>query len=453
MKITAALTLFIALALGSMSAFADTYIDMTVDDAVSIALTKNRDIQDAFEETQRAKYQITEAASAAYPQISGLWDYNKNLKPQVFVIQFPDSSGVLRKNRLKMGTDNTMNLGASLTQPIWVGGKVGTALKAAKIYKKISDETFKSVQQNVASGVATSFFGILLAEEVVNITRESLEQAQKHLANVESLKKAGSATEYDLLRARVQVSNLKPGLMDAENNVALTLLRFKELLGLDPKVTITIKGALAAPDTSMLSLARHETALQNRPEFRATRQNIDLRKKAVRLAIGDFLPTLSAGTTFAYNGMFDIFKYTAGDWSPYWFANVSLTIPLFTGFKNKAKLAQAKVDLRKAQTSLIKTRDSISIEVEESVMNLRKAVNQIESQRMNVSEAEKAFEIAGSLFSNGKVTQLEVLDVQLALEVSKTNLVTALYEGKVAEISLKRSLGLYDADSREETLQ
>ncbi len=443
------LILFIAVVTSALNASAASYLDLTVDQAVQLAYEKNRDIQDAYEETRRANFQITEAASAAYPQVNGLWEYNKNLKPQVFVIQMPDSSGTLQKSRLKMGTDHTMNLGASLTQPIWVGGKVGTALKAAKIYKKISDNTYKSVKQNVASGVASAYYGILLAKEVVKINGESLAQAEKHLANVEKLKNAGSATEYDLLRAKVQVANLKPGLVDAENNVKIATLRFKEVLGVDPDETVTINGKLDGPDILLLQRANRETAFANRPDFQATQQNIDLQKKAVRIAVGDFLPTLTAGSTFAYNGMFDLFKYSPEDWSPYWYANINLTIPIFTGFKNYAKYQQAKVDLRKAKTELRKTQDSISIEVAECAMNLTKAKDQIDSQEMNVSEAQKAFDIAESLYTNGKATQLEVLDAQLALEVSRTNLVTALYEGKVAEIELKRSLGLYDTNKKE----
>ena len=75
-------------------------------------------------------------------------------------------------------------------------------------------------------------------------------------------------------------------------------------------------------------------------------------------------------------------------------ANISLTFPIFSGFKNYAKYKQAKVDLSKAHTEYRKTRASIMIEVDESVMNLKKAIEQIESRRMNVREAEKAVELA-----------------------------------------------------------
>lgn len=428
-------------------AFAQSYLDITLDRAISVALEKNKDVVSAREDAIKAGLQITEAASAAYPQINGSWTMDRNLKPQVFVISFPDSNGNLQKNRLKVGTDHTMNIGANLTQPIWVGGKVGTALKAAKIYKKLSDETFKAVKQNIANGVASSFYGILLSEEMVRITRESLSLAEKHLDNVMILKNAGAATEYDLLRARVNVENLRPDVIEAENNVNVSLLRFRDILGVDPTTPVTVNGVLDRPDTTLFRFVDSRTALDRRPDFKAAGYGVDLQEKAVRIAYGDFLPTLSAGTTFAFSGNFDTFKYNPVDWNPYWFANISLTFPLFSGFKNYSKYQQAKVDHRKAEIDLRKTRDTIIIEIDENAMQLRKAIQLIESREMNVGEAAKAVELAESLYKNGKATQLEVLDAQLALEVSKNNLATALYNGKVAEMSLRKALGLLDIDS------
>ena len=123
---------------------------------------------------------------------------------------------------------------------------------------------------------------------------------------------------------------------------------------------------------------------------------------------------------------------------------MTLSIPIFSGLRTSSKFKQAKVDLHKAKTDYRKMYDSVIIEVREGVLNLRKAVKTIESQRMNIEAAEKALSMAESLYSNGKVTQLEVLDAQLALKVARTNMASALFEGSIAEILLKRNLGLLE---------
>ncbi len=420
--------------------------NLDIENAIGIALEKNRDVKNALEETRKADYQILEAASGAMPQVDGFLTGEKVLKPMVFVIQFPDSTGKITTNRLQVGTDYTMNLGASLTQPLYVGGKVGTALKAAKIYKNIADYSLKSVKQSVVSGVVQAFNMVVLSREILRISGESLEQAENHLKNVQNLFNTGNATEYDLLRARVNVSNLKPDLIEAENNVEIALMRLKEAMGVDPDMPISINGSFSEPDTTLFRMASRETAFQHRPDLIASRETVELYDKNIRIVKGDFLPVLTAGSTFQYMGNMDDLQYQARDWTPYWVANINLSFPIFSGLKNYSKYKQAKVDHLKARTDYRKKRDNTEIEVKQAVMNLRKAIEKINSQRMNVQEAQKAVNMAESLFRNGKATQLEVLDAQLALEMAKTNMATALYEGQVAEIMLKQSLGLIEVD-------
>ena len=434
--------LILALVQVSAGVSAQTYVNVDIDRAVQIALEKNRDIIQSREEVTRASLQITEAASAAYPQISTNWSLDKNLKPQVFIIQMPDSTGKITKNRLQIGTDYQTSLTTTLTQPLYVGGKVGAALKAARIYREMSDMTLDATVENVVAGVKTSFYGILFAREMESIARESLNMAQRHLENVRVLHENGRATDYDLLRAQVQVSNLGPDVVDARNQVTISLLELKNILGINPDAEFSINGGLAAPDTTMFAAAEINTAFENRSDLKTAELTIDLRDKAIKIARGDFLPTLSASTTFMFNGNMDMLRYNASDWTRSWFAGITLSIPIFSGFQTYSRYKQAQVDYRNAQIDYHRARDSVAIEVEEAVLNLRQAVNQIESRRLTVTEAERAVEIAESMYANGTATQLEVLDAQLSLAMSRNNYAGALFEGKVAEINLEKSLGL-----------
>jgi outer membrane protein len=426
---------------------AQNYTNLTLDQAVNIAFENNRDIINAKEDVNKANYQITEAVSAALPSVNGIMNMERVIEPMVFVIQFPDpDTGKLEKSRLKIGTDHTMNLGATLTQPLYVGGKVGTALKAAKIYRSMSESSLETVVQSVAAGVVMSFNSVILTKEMLDINRESLTQAERNLANVKSKYEAGAATKYDYMRARVQVANMKPALLKVENQLEVTYLNLKETLGISPDVVLTINGSLAEPDTSIFKVASLETAIRNRPDLQVSRSSVDLYDKNVKIARGNFLPTLTAGTTFMYMGNFDTFKYQADDWNRNWTANVNLSFPIFSGLKNSSQYKQAKTDYYKAKTSYNKAYDIVDIEVQEGVMSLRSAIKTIESQRMNVEEAEMALDMAESMYESGKATQLEVFDMQLTLERAKTNMINAIFEAGIAEITLKRSLGLIDTD-------
>ena len=80
--------LFIAVFARTSMAHAQNYTDMSLEQAISVAEEKNRVIINAREDVEKANFQITEAASAAYPSINGFWDFDKVLKPMVLLSNF-----------------------------------------------------------------------------------------------------------------------------------------------------------------------------------------------------------------------------------------------------------------------------------------------------------------------------------------------------------------------------
>ena len=439
------LILATCLAASGVRASASDLAALSAADAVAVALEHNRDIQQARAEVRRAGYRITEARAGALPQISGAWNLDRNLRPMEFVMSIPDSNGVMRSNRLKIGTDYASSLGLSVSQPLYVGGKVGAALQAARTYRTMADQTEAQVRQNVVSGVLQAFNAALLARELEDIANASLAQAQNHLADVRARRQVGAATDYDLLRARVNAANLRPRLIEAQNGTRAALLQLKQAMGVEPGAEVGIVGAFAPPDTSILARVDAGAALVQRPDVAVSRLNTELQRRAVQIARGDYLPTLAATTSLSFNGNSDEARYNRDDWSTSWVAGLSLTFPIFTGFRTGARYQQARVDLCQAETNLRQAEDAAVIEIEMAAMSFRKALEQIATQDLTVGEAREATDIAENLYANGKATQLEVLDVQLALEVARTNLASALYDGAIAHLALQQSLGLLDA--------
>ncbi len=418
---------------------------LTAPEAVAVALERNRDLLQAAAEVRRAEQRIVEARAGALPQVDGSWSLERTLKPNVFVMSFPDSSGQLRRNRIKIGTDYNSSLAARLTQPLYMGGRVGTALAAARLYRQLAVERERQARQAVVHGVLGAFHGALLARELEAIAASSLAQAENHLGRVEARVRAGAATDYDLLRARVNVANLRPALVEAASEHRLALLRLKEAMALPPDAQLGIVGELAAPDTAVLAWAAADQALAGRPDVAAARLTVALQQKAVRVARGEFLPTLAAASTLAYNGNFERLGFARDEWSTYWVAGLNLSMPLFTGWRTQARYRQAQIDQRQAEVALEQRRAAAAIEIEQGVMDLRQALEQIATGSLTVAEAQRAVEIAESLYASGKATQLEVLDAQLALQVARTNLASARFAGTMAEITLRKDLGILAA--------
>ena len=88
------------------------------------------------------------------------------------------------------------------------------------------------------SEVKNAFYTLLLANNSYEVMKISVENAQKNLENIRNLYKQGVVAEYDVIRSDVQVRNLSPALIQAENSARLSALMLKVLLGVDENVQI-----------------------------------------------------------------------------------------------------------------------------------------------------------------------------------------------------------------------
>ena len=136
---------------------------ITLETAWELAARHNKDLQIARENVTVADGQVREAWSAALPTLSASGQYQRNFEPSVFYISTTDqNTGQETTQALKIGNDNAYTGILQVQQPLWVAGKIGLGLKAAKLYREVSQETLKSSSIDLRYLVAQDFFGILL---------------------------------------------------------------------------------------------------------------------------------------------------------------------------------------------------------------------------------------------------------------------------------------------------
>jgi len=178
---------------------------MPIEDALKRAFSHNREYLSALEELNNASARITEARAGAFPVLSFSGGYTRNWEPNEFVISMNGEA-----QHLRIGTDNTFSAGLRFTQPLYLGGKVGTALKIAKIYKNYSLQNLVTVYNKVRLDVYKSYYGLVLANEVVRVAEQAHILATASREVVEKMAFQGVVSEYDLLRAKVAESNTIP---------------------------------------------------------------------------------------------------------------------------------------------------------------------------------------------------------------------------------------------------
>jgi len=406
-------------------------LELTLEESVDIALKNSYQILIAGEEIEKAYGKISEAKSAAMPNITGNLAYTRmDATPQI-------SFGSLS---LEMGDENIFTGELGLKQPLYMGGKIISSIRAAEANSVLTEEQSRGVRQLIVFQAKKSYFDVLLAEENCEVAKNYAELAEAHVNDVEKLYDQEVASEYDLLRARVQVANAEAFLVKAENFLHLSKTSFLKVLGLpqDRKVRLTDKLVYEPVEPSFEQALT--TALELRTELIQSDIAVGIQKENINIVAADLYPSIFAFGNYGVERPTRKLP-TEAEWDDYWNLGVGASIPVFEGWRTQSKLRQEDSVLRQMWLAQSDVKDTIRLEVRQAILSLEDARRFVESQKENVRQAEEALRLAGVGYKNGVNTQLEVLDAQTALTEARKNYIQALYSHMVAGLMLEKATG------------
>jgi outer membrane protein len=407
---------------------ADT-LELSLYQAIEHALQNNPEIEQLFLDAQSARAKVDEARSAFYPSIkaSGYYAYMSDVS--VFEL---DSMII------PVGRHENYSYQVSLQQVLFTWGKIYNAYKIADLGEDIAQFDLARKQQEIRYSVTDAFYSLLILDEMVYLTRESLVQLERHAKSVETRYKAGLVPQFDLLRAQVQVANLKPQLIQAENGLKLAREGFKMLLGMDLNQEFVLIGELQMADEEFDIDELIAQAMENRAELKNLKRYLKITDLSKAIAARANLPSIVAGATYARTRPFGL---GGDDWGTNITFNVGFEMPLFTGFKNLAQYKQATLQAEGARLALENLQKGIALEVKQSYYNFQAAKQTIFAAQDNVTQAEKTYEIIETRYRNGLATNLEFMDVQLAAVQARTNYLSALKDYYTAKAEINKAVG------------
>ncbi len=428
---------------------------LTLEESVNLALKQNPAYQIAEREYEKSAAAVWEAWSAILPSVSGSASYSKawsiqentipNFIKQMLGPSFPGYDEMPDFVRLSFGLENTFRYGLTLNQPIFLGGAGIAGVQIAVAGKRASAENMEAMRQNLIYQTVNSFYGCLLAQRLVDVQDEALRQAEANLDLVLKKYEAGSASGFEKMRAKVEVANLKPEFIAARNNYEMALTGLRTVLGMKEGISIEVSGELEflpddMADVSLTELERQ--ALIYRPELKGLEQQEVIAAKGVTIARSQFLPKIFFTTDYSFLAMKNDYNLNRDDFSKGFTSALSLSMPLFQGFKNHKTYQKAKLDYKIVIDSGRQIKQQILAEVENAYNNFREAQEKYSSTEESIGLAREALRLANLNYEEGAGTQLDVMGSQLALTRARLNHASALYEYQMARYSLRKVTGI-----------
>lgn len=436
----------------NVSILAQETMVLTLDKSVSIALDKNPGYQSAEKQVEKAKAGVWEAYSQVLPQVNASanvqhnWDIQTTRMPNFLKPVFPEEyqTGMPDYIEVAFGLENSFRYGATLQQPLFLGGAGVSGIQMAMAGAKAAEYDKASRKQSLIYNSTQAFYSCILAQELVRVQEDALEQAKANLDVVTKKYEAGTASKFDKMRAEVNVANTQPQAISARNNYQIALTQLRVTLGLPKDQQIKVDGSLLYEQDSMTDISLSELknrALRHRPEVQAFEQQKYIARKGITTARSAFMPKLFFQTDYSYMANQNDWKLSQDDFSKGFTSSISLQLPLFTGFKNNKGYQKAKLDYRITQDQNKQLEDGIAAEVEMAYNNLQEASEKYQAAAQSVDLAEESYRLANMMYEEGASTQLDVWAAQLAMTQAQLNRLRSLYDYQMARYALRKATG------------
>jgi outer membrane protein TolC len=437
--------------------------------AIQEAMANSRTLADAEYDLEVASQQVREAWASVMPDISGSASYQRNLLVQEL---FFDPSAIPGGGggdpvRVRIGSDNTWQLGFTVSQPLFEYG-VFIGVGAASRFRALQEERLRGTTQQVVTAVRGAYFDALLAESNLRLLEQSVERVAQTLEETRALYRAGLTSQYDVLRVEVEYANIAANLQRARNAVRARKRVLLVEMGYDPESDVALEGRLDEVDPESLEANTPENvdlivlaglpgvldsgvtellqvAAAERTDLRQLRANILLEEARVKVEKGEFVPRLSLFGNYSLQAQEDgtpDFFGNANQRTSSSAAGVRVEMPIFQGFRRFARVQQAEATVRQIETRLVRAEQEAVNQVRTLYEAVDEALARARSQFRAVEQAERGYEIASAEYREGIGSQLQVTDAEVALRQAQFNYAQAIYDFLTARAQLELAVGL-----------
>jgi len=432
---------------------------LTLEQALAIALENNPGLSIAKDQVGAARGRLGQAKARALPQVTGAGTWTQQGPVTSFTIPGPPGQP---PETITLGQSRTRSAVLTLTQPLDLAGQIRAAKRMASLGLTSAAYGVDRTANDLALSVYNAYYGVLRARDSVTVAQQAVDASQEHLRIAEAQFRAGTAPQFDVLRASVQLENDRQTLVQAQNAQQLALANLVNILGLDPTTAIDVAPVVqmpspqptapaqpatpAAPATPPPSPAAQEVpsyneALQeayaNRPEVRQAQTAVQTAQAALAAAKATGRPDVAIVGNYVYTP--DASGFVAVQHS--WNISANLSIPVFTSGLVHARIREAQANLKAAQDALTQAQQGVGLDVRSAILNIHNAEERRRTAAANVTQAAEALRIARVRFESGVSTLVEVTDAEVALTQARTNQVNAEYDYLVAQANLKKATG------------
>lgn len=453
---------------------------VSLDSCRSLALSNNKNLRIKAESVKQAGYQKSQAYAAYLPALdfNGGYMYNQkklsvfdsdqhlpvmSFDPQTQSYQYnlvknpatgqpitgpngqyiPEQVALIPKESMEFDVHNVFFGAFTLTQPIYMGGKIVAMNKITHYAEDLARTLHNREAENIIYAVDAAYWQVvsLKAKQKLAVSYVNLLDTLRH--NVDAMVKQGVATRSDLLTVDVKLNQANVDLTKVDNGLRLSRMALAQVCGLPVNTEMT----LADEDVEFVTTSSPVPTTHNMQDVYSRRQDLQALSLGIKIyeqqeqvAKSDLLPKIALVGAYSFSNpnMFDGFK---NRFSGAFSVGATLSVPLWHwgGNQNKYKAAQTKTTI--ARLELENAKEMVDLQVSQSTFKAQEAIKTYEMTLSNLTKADENLRQANIGFREGIMTADNVMEAQTAWLKANSEKVDAMIEVHLCDVYLAKVLG------------
>ena len=343
---------------------------------------------------------------------------------------------------LRTDTRNMFGGMVTLTQPIFMGGKIIAYNKITKFAEQLAESQHATELQDVILNTDQAYWQVISLVNKKKLAESFLELVKKLDSDVSKMVAEGVATKADELSVKVKVNEAEMTLTKVDNGLSLSKMVLCQLCGipLDTPITLADESMenITLPDTYIEGNVN--TALSNREELKSLELASKIYRQKVNVTRSEFLPSVGLTATYLVTNpslVNGFEKKMRGMWG----VGMMVKIPVFHWGEGIYKVKAAKAEANIAQYKLDDVKEKVELQVTQATYKVNEATKKLAMAEKNMAKADENLRYANLGFQEGVIPTSNVLEAQTAWLSAQSGKIDAQIDVKMSEIYLNKSMG------------
>ena len=410
--------------------------ELSLETALRIGRTLQPQRRQARAQTDAARAKVDEAVAPLLPQVNLIANYSRatnNFAPT----GGGTSPGNMSTPNPSFQTYNFFRNGLTATQLIWDFGQTWQKKNAARASAEAQEDNERATQLATDLTIRSAFYTARATRDAVGVARETLNNQNKHVEQIQAFTEVGTRPEIDLLQARTDQANAELALINAQNDYATARALLNQAMGVEAAASYEVTGEASPPlqseDAPLETLV--DEALRARPDVAAKVATLRAQDLTNKATAGRYGPSLAASTGLTYNGR----QLDNLVWN--WSGGFTLSWPIFEGGLVRATEREGDAQSAALRAEVDLARQQARVEVDQARLTIVAGKAAISAAERSLANAKARLDLAELRYRTGVGNGIELSDAQLAATNAGFQRLQALLKLDTARAQLQKALG------------